>query len=227
MTLRDVVDGFVVVEAGETFTGLKRDKVFDQHPEFAPYNINYVFLDKLPGVNAWENEYYQRNQIMQGIKMADQDDLILISDTDEIPNPNAIRQDDFAIYKQKLYYYYANCLQNQIWYGTIGVKKKFIDTPQQIRDRRGTLVNVVDNGGWHYSFLGGYERIKNKLHSFSEQQVNTPDVNNEANIKKCLETGEDIFHRDSPEFQKRFTNIEDSDHYVLKEWLKIYPYMAK
>jgi beta-1,4-mannosyl-glycoprotein beta-1,4-N-acetylglucosaminyltransferase len=227
MTLSDVVDGFVVVEAGETFTGLKRDRVFDQHPEFVPYNINYIFLDKLPGVNAWENEYYQRNQIMQGIKMADQDDLILISDTDEIPNPSAIRQDDFAIYKQQLYYYYANCLQNQIWYGTIGVKKKFIDTPQQIRDRRGTLVNVVDNGGWHYSFLGGYERIRNKLHSFSEQQVNTPAVNNETNIKKCLETGEDIFHRESPEFQKRFTNIEDSDHYVLKEWLKIYPYMAK
>jgi beta-1,4-mannosyl-glycoprotein beta-1,4-N-acetylglucosaminyltransferase len=227
MTLKDIVDKFVVVEAGQTFTGLKRKRVFDQHPEFMSYEINYIFLEDLPFSSAWENEFYQRNQIMQGLSKASDDDLILISDVDEIPNPTALSMSDFAVYQQRLYYYYVNCLQDQLWQGTVSIRKRLIDTPQAVRNMRGSQVNVIPNGGWHYSFMGGSERIKTKLHSFSEQQVNTPDVNNEANIRRCLETGGDLFHRKEAEFQKQFTEVNDTDHEALIEWLKIYPYMAR
>lgn len=227
MTLKDIVDKFVVVEAGQTFTGLKRKRVFDQHPEFMSYDINYIFLEELPFSSAWENEFYQRNQIMQGLSEASDDDLILISDVDEIPNPAALSMRNFAVYQQRLYYYYVNCLQNQLWQGTVSIRKRLINTPQAVRNMRGSQVNVIANGGWHYSFMGGSERIKTKLHSFSEQQVNTPDVNNEANIRRCLETGGDLFHRKEAEFQKQFTEVNDTDHDALIEWLKIYPYMAR
>jgi hypothetical protein len=66
-----------------------------------------------------------------------------------------------------------------------------------------------------------------KLSHFSEQQVNTPDVNNRENIERCMQTGEDIFHRTEWFAQKKFITLDEINHPELTEWLKKYPYNFK
>lgn len=105
-TLAGVVDRFVIVESTHTFTGKKRQLHFDIN-KYGPFKdkIIYVVHDETPlmkasdggdqhqdglVVDAWANEAAQRNAIMQGLKSAKDDDLILISDVDEIFSPLVI-----------------------------------------------------------------------------------------------------------------------------------------
>jgi len=177
MTLYDFVDYFVLVEAGTTFTGKKKEYYYDNNRElFKKYadKIIYVKMGDLPHVgDAWQNEYANRNAIQYGINEASDEDYIMISDVDEIPNPVAIQQGinrgfDVFTLNQKLFYYYVNCIQKQEWFGTVVTKRKNMKTPQQLRKMRNHKINVIGDGGWHYSFLGGGERIKAKLEAYAE-----------------------------------------------------------
>lgn len=236
MTLYDVVDYFVIVESSTTFTGKEKEYYYGNNAHlFSKYSdkIIHVKLGKLPYDNdAWNNEYFNRNAILQGITNANEDDYIMVSDVDEIPNPNAILSGINSGYniftlKQKLFYYYVNCEQKQIWSGTMIIKRKYLKTPQELRKMRNNGINNIENGGWHYSFLGGSERIKTKLEAYSETQTNIKTINNEQHIKKCLETGFDLFHRNEVLFQKKFLKNNELTHPQLSEWLKKYPQMIK
>ena len=175
MTLYNVVDYFVLVEAGTTFTGNEKEMYYEKNKNlFEKYSdkIIYISVDKLPYSDAWENEFYNRNLIIQGLSSANDNDYIIISDVDEIPNPDAILEginNNYDIFKlkQKLFYYYVNCIQNQEWFGTVVIKKKYIKSPQDARSFSGRNIKIIDNGGWHYSFLGDKDRIKLKLESYS------------------------------------------------------------
>ena len=94
--LKDVVDKFVLVEAGETHTGKPKRLYFKENEErFGAFKdkIIYVGIEKFPsGHDAWWNENYQRNMIVEGLKGASPDDAVMISDLDEIPNPSIVAQ---------------------------------------------------------------------------------------------------------------------------------------
>ena len=236
MTLYDTVDRFIIVEAEQSH--IREDKplfYLDNLSLFKPYSdkIIYIHVPELPYDNPRDNEFHQRNLIAYGLDEASPEDYIIIGDIDEIARPEALgegidKYDQFGLL-QKLYYYYVNCQAVQMWYGSMCWKKKYIVSPQDVRNRRGGDPYGVNNGGWHYSFLGGAEKIMLKLRSFSEQQVNTSDVNNAENIKRCLESGEDIFHRTEDWAQKSFITREaaETDHPALKEWLQKYPHNVK
>ena len=154
-TLYDVVDYFVLVEVGKTFTGKPKSYYYDDNRElFEKYHdkIIRVHQDSLLYDNtttrelARENEFYNRNLIAHGIVDAEPDDYIIISDVDEIVNPTALMQGinaglDMFILKQKLFYYFVNCLQKQPWNGPVVIKKRLMNTPQQTRVMRGSGVN--------------------------------------------------------------------------------------
>ena len=234
MTLYDTVDRFVLVEMGMTHTGKKKPMHFrDNQDRFSKY------LDKIIQVRCEEIQYStpiqaetdNRNMMEEGYAEAADNDYIIISDEDEIPDPRAIMEginkgyDSFCL-RQKLFYYYVNCIAAQEWDGPMIYRKRLIPSPQWVRNRRGPCPDMV-YGGWHYSFLSSPEMIANKLNNFSEQQVNTPDVNNPENIKRCLETGEDLFHRTEGYARKRFLKMEELDHPHLEQWLKLHPQYFK
>lgn len=121
-TLWDSVDYFVISEACYTHAGKSRETNFDIS-KFSQYadKIRYLRLDQRPeGPNDfWKNENYIRNNLANGLYDANPDDLILISDLDEIPNPDVIRQynpsylrGDFA---QRYYSYFLN----NYWLGDV------------------------------------------------------------------------------------------------------------
>ncbi|MBV5330446.1 MAG: glycosyl transferase GT17 family protein, partial [Chlorobium sp.] len=92
--LNDCVDRFVLVEATKTFQGKHKPLFFEQSKHlFERYKdkIIHVVVDDLP-VNAapFDREYFQRDAILRGLDGCGSEDLIIISDLDEIPNPEVI-----------------------------------------------------------------------------------------------------------------------------------------
>ena len=189
------VDKFIVSEANYTHSGKPKKLNFNinDYPKFKD-KITYIKIDKLPHFNKADllSERtksikiisYQRNKLLEGLSEADNDDFVIYSDCDEIPN---IKNLNFSflkkitIFKQKSFYYKFNLeLKTLSWYGSRGCKKKdLIDfewlrqiKPKQYRPWRiDTIfkkdkyrnINIIENGGWHFSQLKTPEEIFKKL----------------------------------------------------------------
>ncbi len=227
--LNEVVDYYVLVESRKTFTGLDKVLVFAENKNrFSEYldRIIHVVIDELPvEKGAWEAEFFSRNSILNGLNDADDDDLIIISDVDEIPNPAVIKNsciDQPNVLAQRLYYYFINCRQNQIWNGSIITKKKFLTTPQDLRDKRNQLPAIPD-GGWHFSFLGGAERIVSKIKAYAETDTCYEKTTSVEFIKDKIMRGEDIFDRTEDYTKKKFVNIDSTFPSQIKSFVKKYP----
>jgi spore maturation protein CgeB len=200
--LDKVVDRFVLVEATRTFSGKRKDLIFQQNRDrFKRFldRIIHVVVDDMPdGPDRWKREWHQRNAIMRGLGDASSDDIILISDVDEIPNPEKITPSMTEYPKslrQGLFYYYLNMRASREWVGTVVLRYGQLDTPQKMRDRRGKL-SSIGNGGWHFSYLGDPEQIANKISSFAHAEFDTPCFKERRRISEKMARGEDLFGRD-------------------------------
>ena len=117
--LKDVVDRFVLVEAGETHTGKPKPFYFEENRDrFAAFadRIVYRKLAKFPDgcKTAWWRENIQRNEIARALVGAEDDDTIIVSDLDEIPRPEKIlayaKRPGVKIFRQAYYAFYLNYL---------------------------------------------------------------------------------------------------------------------
>ena len=208
--LNKYVDYFVVVESSFTHKGDKRELKFN-HQKFKKFKdkLIYVTYDEEPAKikknqinakmdearksfkyieNAILRENGQRNQILQGLELAKDDDMILISDVDEIPNLENLElskiNEKIILFKQDMFYYKFNLkLPNLEWTGTKGCRKKFLKSPQwlrNIKDRKYPFyrldtffsdtkyidIKIISNGGWHFSNLKTASEIEFKLKSY-------------------------------------------------------------
>ena len=208
--LSEVVDKFVLVEASRTFSKNEKPFYFEENKErYTQFldKIIHIKIENYPETkDAWEMEEYQRNQIALGTKQCLHDDIILISDLDEIPNPKTIINykesgNGICTLRQLHFDYYLNyerCGKNNYWqnakilrYGNIAA---IATPPQGIRKTKG--VKLIKNGGWHFSFLGGIENIKLKIQSFSHQEYNNDKyVNDQIEYKTRM--GLDLFDRNN------------------------------
>jgi beta-1,4-mannosyl-glycoprotein beta-1,4-N-acetylglucosaminyltransferase len=224
--LNDVVDYFVLVESTHTFTGKEKELYFNENKnlfEKFKHKMIHVILDdfpfKYPNINynnneQWENERFQRNCIDRGIQKLslDDDDIIIISDLDEIPDPSTlqkIKNNEIIITINALnmdfYYYNLNSKkQGRTHIVKILLYKYFIDihknklTCNDIR-LNNICINqneyIIENGGWHFSYFGDAHFIKNKLENFSHQEYNNNEYTNIEKIEKRLSAGVDLFER--------------------------------
>lgn len=158
--LNEVVDKFVLVESTLTHSGHNKSLYFDINKEkFSPFlnKIIHVVVDDMDIINGvWEKENYQRNQIMRGlVNNANDEDCILISDIDEIPNSKLIKninpeKNKIIGFKQRLFYYYLNCEQiGTSWIGTKALKfgtQKLV-TPQYVRNYNNPDLLIIEKGG--------------------------------------------------------------------------------
>ncbi len=223
-TLDKFVDKFVLVEATRDHSGKKKKLNFDSK-KFLKFKdkIIYIVVDDLPittnefyrdGVYQHENfvrENFQRNQIVRGLKNTNDEDLIIISDVDEIPNLSNInlnKVEKCEVFFQKLFYYKFNLLNTDClnWQGSKILKKKYLTTPQEIRNlsykksrfwqikRKLKNPKVILNGGWHFSYIMSPNDIFLKINSFGHSELNSEmiDVNK---IEKRINNCEDVFGR--------------------------------
>ena len=156
-------------------------------------------------------EQHQRNSIIKGLKKANDNDLIILSDVDEIPNLNKLKEYDkskFAVFSQKMFMYklnYLNLKEND-WHGSKICLKKNFKSPQWLRnlkfkkypfwriDKTRNL-QIIKNGGWHFAYLQTPENISKKIQSFAHGEFNKIDITNEESINAKIEKGQDIFNR--------------------------------
>ncbi len=191
--LNEYVDKFVIVEATRDHSGNEKKLNFDIK-KFSKFEnkIIYLVVDDIPEkvVNykkGWSPNFYRenfnRNAISRALTECSSDDLIIISDADEIPNLeilNNIKIKRFAIFNQKEFIYKLNLLSDQNWNGSAICYKKYLKSPQWLRDRkftrRGFLrkfffkTQFLENGGWHFSFLKKPKDIVKKLNSYAHSE---------------------------------------------------------
>ena len=202
------VDKFVIVESSYTHSGKEKKLIFDikKYSKFKG-KINYIVLKDPPvGIeevnnndsqgeisrkeilNALKRENLQRDTIFNGLKDADKNDWIIISDLDEIPDLTNIKfnniKNKIIFFKQKVFYYKLNLeLKKLRWIGTKACRKKHLKSPQWLRNIKDKIyprwridilfsekkyndLFFVENGGWHFSFVKKPEDIEKKLKSY-------------------------------------------------------------
>ena len=191
MTLYDHVDYFVIVESDKTWQNNKKKFNFNikNFKEFSD-KIVYIKIEDMPnGENPWLRENYQRNCITRGLSNANDDDLIIISDIDEIPNPIKILNFDFnkkyGVFEQKHYYYKLNLLNESytVWRGSKDCVKKYLKSPQWLRELKIkkrpfwridklNLNYAIENGGWHFCNLKKPNQLLFKYKNLCEYKDN-------------------------------------------------------
>ena len=220
-TLKDVVDGFVVVEARHTHSGAEKPLTFEM-PRVGPATIRYHFTDLpdpgVPGIPATRRrEMFQRNAIADALRSEDwgeppPDTILLISDCDEIPRPEAVaalrarglHDGEVVTFLQRLAYYNFNTISPQPWPGTRAARWADVAalSPHVIRCGLGQPDGlyptplVMGNAGWHVSYFGGVEMVKRKMESFLHQELVTPTNTDPAAIAARINEGVDVWGRE-------------------------------
>ena len=233
--LSDVVDRFILVEATRTFTNKPKPLYYAENKHlFSKFNhkITHIIVEDLPeSDNPWILERFQRNCIIRGFNNMSDDDIIMISDTDEIPraeivkevinklkseNKNSLiyniihkiykseflislfkhigflkhslRKTNPYVYKleQDSSWYFINMVPkiNYKWYGTRICLYRNFTFAEEIRH---SGHKIIKNGGWHFTFMGGIERIRDKLQSFSHTELNKPEYLDKSKIIKSIQ----------------------------------------
>ena len=220
--LNEYVDYFVIVEGNKTWQNNSKKLRFDinKFDKFKKKIIYIPITDMPDGDNPWARENFQRNCISKGLVNADEDDLIIISDLDEIPNMEQIGKFNpnmrYAVFKQKHFYYKINLQsqKNPFWYGSKICVKKYLKSPQWLRNLKFKkrpfwridkyrLNNILDSGGWHFCNLKSPEELLYKYKNLCE--TNDPHVFKEKieekylnlnEIEKKINLGKDIIGRE-------------------------------
>lgn len=199
--LANVVTIFGMVEATKTFTGHPRALVFDTYaerwPEFAD-RIRYLSID-LPTAGAWIREEVQRTALGMLLTDARPEDLILVSDADEIPRADAVRRALLLQEKVKFdqvmsQFYWNHICVDEPWRGTAGVRYRDWTNAQAARMQ--IDMTVIADGGWHASYLGGIDAVQQKIRSYSHApEFDIPGINDAGLITARIQAGEDVFLR--------------------------------
>ncbi len=208
-TLDKFVKKFVITEATYTHNGDKKKLRFDIK-KFSKFKdkIIYLVVDEQPKnilelmendtsekkgekliLNGMARDYFQRENLANGLADAADDDLVLISDLDEIPDLDKLNfssiKNNIIIFEQKIFYYKLNLIYDGfMWHGTKGVKYKNLLSPQWLRNIKGknyskwrldtffskkkySNISFVLDGGWHFTCLKTPEELEKKLLNFA------------------------------------------------------------
>lgn len=236
--LYDVVDYFVIVENNLTFSGKEKPLYFEENKyRFSNFRDKIIHV---VGPNTYINggfirEAAQRNDIMLGLKKAKDNDIIIISDLDEIPKRSTIakikksllkkkkskkRRNKYVKLRQIHYLYYLNRLHSSpIWERAMATTYKQVKkySPQRFKENIYNRWEIIDDAGWHFSFLGGIDKVITKLEAYSHQEFNTEYHKNPSKIREDMDNSKKVvidntypkFILDSFEYFRRIGFIDE------------------
>ena len=263
-TLDKFVDKFIIVESAYTHSGKEKKLIFNinKYPKFKE-KIDYIIVRDHPQgieqignddsnleitnkeiMNALRRENFQRNAIKQGLINANDNDWIIISDLDEIPdlsniNFNSINK-KIIFFKQKVFYYKLNLeLKTLRWIGSKACKKKYLKSPQWLRnvkdkiypkwrldiifsEKKYNSIFFVKNGGWHFSFVKKPEDIEKKLKSYLHHREYDLDPLGIENIKNLIKSKAVIYDHRVDQTKYKFgggQKLEKIDIKFLPEYI--------
>jgi len=215
--LDDVVDYFIICESKYDHRSKEKNiNFFLKNKKFQNKIRHIVLEENFPNLqDPWEIESYQREMIFRGLYDSNPSDLIMYSDSDEIPNPEILRDyslnKKFGIFMMKSYVYKINIF-NQYespWEGTKICKKKHLKSFTYLRKKikkknitkpfwnifQEKDISIISNGGWHFNNLYTPEVISKKLRTFPHREFSGKEFSDISLIKKKIDNLEDLFHR--------------------------------
>ena len=155
------------------------------------------FFHKFRVPNFFDYENYQREFALKGLQGLPKDTNIIFSDVDEIPKASEVARykdsDEIKIFEQRFYNYWLNNLcifydtqgkdlpaqKNKnglgLWRGSVMVPIWRIQTIKKtrlFRDLQSGPINLIEEGGWHFSYIGDVARVKKKLEAYSHSEYN-------------------------------------------------------
>lgn len=225
--LWDYVDRFVIVEADRTHSGERKMLNFFNNKDrfewamekiiYHPVEIDVTGLDFTykpkeyePNAPQWRVENQQRNAIMDACRDFSDDDIIMMSDCDEIPSKLVVKFrnstpviNPFAC-DQRIVAFYLNYTRDDIgWRGTImsNMKQMREHTPQGLRNLR-TKLSPMPHGGFHFTFFGGADQIRNKIKSYAHAEFDRPEYTDVEMIEHLTKQGKGIFPDDGQPLKK-------------------------
>jgi beta-1,4-mannosyl-glycoprotein beta-1,4-N-acetylglucosaminyltransferase len=262
--LAGVVDWFVLVEASRTFTNQPKPLFFLNNREnFRAFHnkiIHVIVEDSPPLGDPWKVEHFQRNCIARGLRQGEPEDWILVSDVDEIPRAETVKQltarqgrhrgfwadmvcrpalrifsswkfsrgrvrrnHPFVFkFQQSNHRHYLNWVTvspkiEAEWFGTRMVLHRDFSSAEEIRH---SGYKVIPNGGWHFSSMGGVERIQEKVRAFSHQELNHPNFIATSRVTEVLARGKSVFH---PAEVFKVTALDESYPRYVREHPERFP----
>ena len=264
--LNNYVDEFLIVESLYTHSGERRKLLFDinNYSKFKN-KIKYIILEKVPEdllvlnekdteheknskyiLNAVKRENLQRNTISEGLTSASPEDIVIISDVDEIPNleNNKIKdiKNKIIFFKQKFFYYKFNLKLNDfVWHGSKACRKKDLISPQWLRNikdkiypiwRLDTLfsnkkyqsVKIINNGGWHFSNIKTPADIEKKMKTYLHHREYDLNPIGEKKISEIIKEKKTIYNLKNDMKSNKFdlteelvlADIEELPYYLQK-----------
>jgi beta-1,4-mannosyl-glycoprotein beta-1,4-N-acetylglucosaminyltransferase len=243
--LNDCVDYFVLVEATHTFVGKEKPLFYQENKElFKEFNhkIIHIIVDdfshKYPNINIekgeqWNNEKFQRNCIKRGLDklQLNDDDIFTVTDLDEIPDPNIFEKIkkneiniDVVTIELDFYYYNLNCKINGKWPLSKMISyKKYKELNISCEEiRQNMSFEIIPNAGWHLSYFGNEQFIKNKIENFGHQELNIADFTDENKISNRIKNKLDVYDR--PNNTMINIPIEDNNNLPPKYYLYLTKY---
>lgn len=231
--LYDHVDHFVLVEGSTTFTNRPKPFYFEENRDrYQKYldKIIHVKVTDMPGSSdAWVNDIFQRNCINRGIVDAQDDDIIMVSDLDEIIRPSVVdqmRQDSdvtiwglrMPLFNFKFNYMLVTADLYNVW--GMACRKSAMVPADELRAQRFSLqsfpygyheqgVRVVEHAGWQFTYLGDTDFARNKIQSFAHTETNVPEVVDNLDVERSIANGDGIYHHEG----YRFSPVRLDDYF--------------
>lgn len=205
-TLNDVVDKFVITEGTVTHTNKPKELYYQKNKDrFKRFHkkIIHVVVNDNPNVSLpWIIERHQLEATKRGLIHCNPNDVILNGPVDEIPKPEKVlewkdKSGTLKTFLMKLCYYYLNCVAQNVkdWEGTRMFLYKDLPKFNEIYFTRYLPTDVfIPNGGWHFSYMGGLERIQNKIKSMAHQEYNIHEFNSSENLLQAIANRTDFTH---------------------------------
>ena len=252
--LENIVDRVVLVESTRTFS-LKKKKLFYNENKilFEKYNnkITHVVVNDTPALfnrvflrkprqlfwlikkgksfllNPHHIDFHQKNKIADGLKDCDDEDVLLLSDLDEIPNPEIFNDLSFlrknkkgALILKNFCYFLNGKLYDErneevLWPGPAVLK--FKDFRSFHAERREAIhsaskgkknnFTIIKDAGWHFGYLGGLKKVQYKIRSAAHSELNTKELNNKKKIKTQIDEGNFVIKEKN--WKAKYQSLED------------------
>lgn len=232
--LKDLDVIHILVQDTHTFSGqLKNAELLRRkYPYPTPDNLLVITSQAEPSINPWDNEKRLRNSIKEilfsiSLLLNDKplnDDIIIISDVDEIPRASAIKDwqgKEYAALIQDKFGFWLNCEEeHQGWHRSRIMRWSYLKDKSPEEIRHSGIPERIENAGWHWSWLGGIDEVMRKFKSFSHQEADVQKHAVREEIERKIKVGESLWGNDpwriipiSSDFPQY---IQDHQHDSLK-----------
>ena len=259
--LNDHVKKFIITESTFLHSGKEKKLKFD-YKNFKKFKdkITYIVVDTPPpGIqninpdddilvknkkildNSLKRENNQRNKLIDGLSNVQEDDIILSSDLDEIPNLSKFKfRNKITLFEQNVFYYKFNLMQpNFKWMGTRACKKKHLKWFQWLRniksksyplwrldtlfsEKRYMNVDIVSNGGWHFTSIKKPEEIYYKLSNFMHHLEFEYSGLTLSDMEKMVSEKKILYDHNAKQEDKKYTGLQSlvkADNSLLPKYI--------